>query len=223
MQNTLPSNNRHQYPNLRGLYAITDGSLLSHNKLKDTVEQAILGGAQVIQYRDKQSAPQTRKQQALELVTLCNAHQVPCIINDDIELAKAVNAHGIHIGKDDNTIKETRNFLGHDALIGVSCYNSLELAQIAETGGADYVAFGSFYSSSTKPQAVKADLKLLQEAKNQIKIPVVAIGGITPGNAAALINAGADMLAVINAIFGQPDVYRASKQFADLFNQDTLE
>ena len=218
MQNPVPSSNRHPYPNLRGLYAITDSSLLSHNKLKDAVEQAILGGAQVIQYRDKQSAPQNRKQQALDLVTLCNAHQIQCIINDDIELAKAVNAHGIHIGKDDVTIKEARNLLGNDALIGVSCYNSLELAQAAEVGGADYVAFGSFYPSITKPQATSADIMLLQEAKNQIKIPVAAIGGITPENAATIIDAGADMLAVINAVFGQPNIRQASRKFADLFN-----
>ena len=218
MQNPVPSSNKHPYPNLRGLYAITDSSLLSHNKLKDAVEQAILGGAQVIQYRDKLSAPQTRKQQALELVTLCNTHQIPCIINDDIELAKAVHAHGIHIGKDDNTINEARNLLGHDALIGVSCYNSLELAQAAEAEGADYVAFGSFYPSPTKPQAASANISLLQDAKDQIKIPVVAIGGITPENAATIIDAGADMLAVINAVFGQPDVCKESRQFADLFN-----
>ncbi len=217
MQNSLLSSSKHQHPNLRGLYAITDSSLLSHNKLGDAVEQAILGGAQVIQYRDKQSDPQARKQQALELVTLCNTHQVPCIINDDIELAKEVNADGVHIGADDGSIDEARNHLGHEALIGVSCYNSIELAQAAETGGADYVAFGSFYSSSTKPQAVSAGLKLLQDATKQIKIPVVAIGGITPENGAALINAGADMLAVINAEFGQPNIRKASKQFADLF------
>lgn len=218
MQNPTPTSNRHLYPNLRGLYAITDSSLLSHNELKDAAEQAILGGAQVIQYRDKQSAPQTRKQQAMELVALCNTHHIQCIINDDIELAKAVNAHGVHIGKDDVTIKEARNHLGQDALIGVSCYNSLEFAQAAEAEGADYVAFGSFYPSSTKPQAASADIRLLQDARNQIKIPVVAIGGITPENAVTLINAGADMLAVINAVFGQPDVHQASRQFADLFN-----
>lgn len=217
MQSSLLSKNEHKYSNLRGLYAITDNALLPQDRLVKAVEQAIMGGALVIQYRDKNSAPETRIELASELAELCAAHQTIFIINDDVKLAKKVGADGVHLGKGDMSIKEARKHLGDQALIGISCYNSLAQAHEAQKSGADYVAFGSFYSSPTKPDAVKADLRLLQEARQQLKIPLVAIGGITPDNGATLIDAGADMIAVIHAVFGQADITQASKRIAALF------
>jgi thiamine-phosphate pyrophosphorylase len=223
MQSSLPSKNEHKHSNLRGLYAITDSTLLPQGHLVKAVEEAIKGGACAIQYRDKNASAHIRKQQALELSGLCKSYQTPLIINDDIGLAKEVGATGVHLGNDDATIHEARKLLGNHALIGISCYNSLEQAYAAEAAGANYIAFGSFYSSPTKPDAVKADLSLLQEAKRQLKIPLVAIGGITIDNGAALINAGADMIAVINAVFGQTEIEKACRGFSDLFSENKLE
>lgn len=222
MKSSLLSINEHRHPNLRGLYAITDGTLLPQDRLTKAVEEAIEGGARVIQYRNKGSAQKVRTKQALELAKLCKSYQIPLIINDDIVLAKEVCAEGVHLGKDDITIDEARKFLGIHALIGISCYNSLEQAHAAEAAGANYIAFGSFYSSSTKPGAIKANTELLQQAKKKIGIPIVAIGGITAENGVNLIHAGADMLAVIHAIFGQTDIMQASKRIADLFTEDKL-
>lgn len=223
MQSSLLSKNEHKHSNLRGLYAITDSTLLPQGHLVKAVEEAIKGGACVIQYRDKSASAHIRKQQALELSELCKSYQIPFIINDNIELAKEVGATGVHLGKNDVTIEEARKLLGNHALIGISCYNSLEQARAAEAAGASYIAFGSFYSSPTKPDAVKADLYLLQEAKRKLKIPLVAIGGITIDNGTSLIEAGADMLAVINAVFGQTEIEKACRGFSHLFAKNKLE
>ena len=222
MHNSLLSKNEHKYSNLRGLYAITDSTLLPQDRLIKAVEQAIKGGSNIIQYRDKDSTSKVRMEQALELAKLCETYQTTFIINDDIELAKKVGADGVHLGKDDASLKEARKYLGSQSIIGVSCYNSLEQAHEAQKSGADYIAFGSFYSSPTKPDAVEASLELLHEAKRQLRIPLVAIGGITPDNGAALIDAGANMLAVIHAVFGQDDIMQASERFADLFIENNF-
>jgi len=198
---------------LHGLYAITSPT----QNLVAAVSDAIRGGAQVIQYRDKHSTPTERLNQANQLVQLCQSHQVPLIINDDLELAAKVDADGVHLGKDDTDIKSTRKRLGTDAIIGVSCYNQLDLAISAQEQGADYVAFGSFFPSTTKPNAIRANLDLLLKAREAIKIPIVAIGGITPENGPALIASGADMLAVISGLFQQPDIIQATMNYANLF------
>ncbi len=201
---------------LSGLYAITTPS----QYLPQQVEAAIAGGARVIQYRDKSSHQSLRFQQARQLSLICRAAKIPLIINDDVELAARVSAAGVHLGRDDIALKNARGDLGDDAIIGVSCYNDFDLAVQAQQLGADYIAFGSFFASPTKPLAAKADRALLQRAKQELEIPVVAIGGITPDNGKLLIEAGADMLAVISALFTQADVEQASRSFAQLFSEE---
>ena len=201
----------------RGLYAITDTALLADSVLVERVGQAIRGGATVIQYRDKQLPDESRRHQADALAALCSSHGVPLIINDDVALAAAVGAAGVHLGENDADLQAARRQLGTDAIIGVSCYNRLELALQAAASGADYVAFGRFFPSSTKPGAVQALPALLTEARQVLDIPVVAIGGITPENGRALVSAGAGLLAVIHGIFGQQDIEAAARRYSALF------
>ena len=201
---------------LRGLYVITDEKLIPHNRFTETVEQALLGGASIIQYRDKSSDPVKRTQQAIALKALCDRYQAILIINDDIELALRIDADGVHLGKEDATLASTRQQLGNK-IIGASCYNQFDLAVSAEKNGADYIAFGSFFPSSTKPEAVRADSALLAMAKKKLKIPVCAIGGITLEQAPSLILSGADMIAVITDVLNSNDIEYRSKQFATLF------
>lgn len=201
----------------RGLYAITDNKLIPSDQLIEAVAFAIQGGAMMIQYRNKSGDESQRQWEAQDLVNLCRPLGVPLIINDDVQLAQLVRAHGVHLGKEDPHIAEARTALGPNAIIGVSCYNELERAIAAEQAGADYVAFGSFFPSTTKPNAARAELALLHAAKQRLKIPVVAIGGITAENGAPLIAAGADLLAVINDVFGQSDIRAAAERIARLF------
>jgi thiamine-phosphate pyrophosphorylase len=200
----------------RGLYAIADTGLIGSD-LMDRVAQAIQGGASVVQYRSKEPDPLCCSEDARALLALCRRHGVPLIINDDVALAEIVGADGVHVGRDDASLAEARAVLGPRALIGVSCYNSLERALEAQAAGADYVAFGRFFASLTKPNAVSADLSLLREVRKKISIPIVAIGGITPENGRALIEAGADMLAVIHGLFGHPNVTYAASCYTKLF------
>ena len=203
----------------RGLYAITDADLIPADRLLTTVEQAILGGARLLQYRDKSDSIPRRRQQARALNELCRAHAVPLLINDDAALAAEVGAAGVHLGKDDMDLATARRLLGAGAIIGISCYNRLELALAAAKAGADYVAFGSFFPSLIKPTEVRADPDLLRQAKALLPLPVVAIGGITPANGKALIAAGADYLAVIGGVFGQADSRAAAQAYTRLFEE----
>ncbi|HID44133.1 MAG TPA: thiamine phosphate synthase [Chromatiaceae bacterium] len=201
---------------LAGLYAITvDG--VQGDTLYSQVEAALSGGARILQYRDKSTDNQRRLNEALQLLTLCRQHQATFIINDDIDLCLQCGAHGVHLGKNDTHYSSARNRLGADRIIGVSCYNDLQLAQAATRDGADYVAFGAIYPSTTKPLTVAAGLTLLREAKRQLSLPVVAIGGITPENALPVIQAGADMVAMIQGLFGQTDIQLAARNTRLLF------
>ena len=203
---------------LHGLYAITDESLMPETNFLDKAEQALLGGARLLQYRDKGNDKTKRLQQASALKQYCQHHGALLIINDDIDLALQVQADGIHLGEDDAAIDEARHALGSKAIIGVSCYNQVELALQAEAAGADYVAFGAFFTSPTKPNARVATLELLQTAKQQLQIPVCAIGGITTGNASKLVEHGADMVAVISDLFSSDDIRTSASQIARLFS-----
>lgn len=198
---------------IAGLYAITP-ECMDTPALECRVAAALAGGAAVVQYRSKSR----KREQALAIKALCNKHSVPFIVNDDIGLALECGADGVHIGADDGPVREARERLGN-GILGVSCYDSLDLAIEAEKLGADYVAFGSFYPSSTKPGAVRANRELLQMAKLSIKIPVVAIGGITPENGAGFVASGADALAVITALFDEPDIRIAAERFSKLFSK----
>ncbi|MET0013456.1 MAG: thiamine phosphate synthase [Sedimenticola sp.] len=204
---------------LKGLYAITDSTLAANSSIIDQVAQALAGGARVIQYRDKSGDDQKRLAEAGALLTLCRQHHAPLIINDDVELAARIGADGVHLGKDDPDIQAARTRLGKQAIIGISCYNQFDRASIAQEAGADYIAFGRFFNSTVKPDAVQAQPDLLRRAKRELELPTVAIGGITPENGGALIEAGADMLAVIHGVFGQPDIRAACERFNELFRQ----
>jgi thiamine-phosphate pyrophosphorylase len=201
-----------------GLYAITDGGLLTRGTLIEQVSLAIDGGAVLIQYRDKHLPREIRGRQAQALASLCHERDIPLIINDDIELAASCGAAGVHLGHDDVPVSQARRRLGPRAIIGVSCYNQLERAHTAAGMGASYVAFGRFFPSNTKPGAVQALPALLTQARREIKLPIVAIGGITPENGGGLIHAGADLLAVIHGVFGQPDISAAARRYASLFD-----
>lgn len=200
-----------------GLYAITDSRLIPVAALLDAVAEAIAGGARLIQYRDKQQSMSERKHAASRLVRLCDRQGVPLIINDDVELACEVGAAGVHLGQDDASINQARQRLGAEAIIGASCYNQLENAVAAARAGASYIAFGRFYPSQSKPDAVQADSSLLQRARAQLDLPIAVIGGITPENGRQLVEAGANFLAVIHGVFGQADIEAAARQYADCF------
>jgi thiamine-phosphate pyrophosphorylase len=188
----------------RGLYAITQ-TQNNQNKFKsvdalfEAVAAVIRGGAVVVQYRDKN--PTDAPLVARELVKICHQHNIPLIINDDIGLAIISKADGVHLGKDDGKIIEAKKRLGDAAIIGVSCYNSIERALVAQSLGASYIAFGRFFPSSSKPLAASASIGTLRKAKEVIHLPIVAIGGILPENGGQLLAAGADLLAVIGGIF----------------------
>ena len=204
-------------PACRGLYAITDALLIPDERLTTAVEQAILGGARLIQYRDKSHDAARRLTQAAALNALCQRHAVPLIVNDDVELATQVGAAGVHVGKDDPAFAIARAHLGQNAIIGVSCYDRLDLALEAARAGADYIAFGAFFPSPTKPTETRASIALLRKARAALSIPIVAIGGITPDNAPLLLDVGADALAVVSGVFGQPDIQAAARRYANLF------
>lgn len=203
-------------PRIAGLYAIADSAYLKD--FVPAVTAALLGGARVIQYRDKTNDSTQREAIARTLNALCRERGVPFLINDDVRLAGTIEAAGVHIGRDDTDLAAARAALGAHAIIGVSCYNELARAQAAQAAGADYVAFGRFFASRTKPQAQQTAPELLRAARGVLKIPIVAIGGITPENGGLLIEAGADALAVIEGVFGQPDVCAAAEHYARLFN-----
>lgn len=202
----------------RGLYVITDATLAADVGVVEQVRGALAGGARIIQYRDKGTDRARRVREARALQALCVSCDAPLIVNDDIELAAAVGAAGVHLGRDDPAIGTARRRLGGAAIIGVSCYDDFSRALAARSAGADYVAFGSFFPSPTKPRAVRAGIGLLERARAELHLPVVAIGGITPENGRELLAAGADMLAVIHGVFGQPDVAAAARRYARLFD-----
>jgi len=204
----------------RGLYAITDNQLIPPGELAQRVSLAIAGGASVIQYRNKGSTASSDLDEIVSLAGICRAHGIPLIVNDDVELAAAVGAAGVHLGRDDASLQDARARLGRGAIIGISCYNDLERARQAAQAGADYVAFGRFYPSSSKPHAVLAEPGLLTRAANELEIPLVAIGGITPANGKALLTAGASLLAAIHGVFGQPDTEAAARRYAALFQDE---
>jgi thiamine-phosphate pyrophosphorylase len=202
---------------IRGLYAIADSGYLDCEAMAPAVRGVLAGGAHVVQFRDKRATPAQRLATAHELNRLCRDQGVPFLINDDLALAAEVGAAGVHLGRDDPDIATARRRLGPGAIIGVSCYNELGRAQAAQAAGADYVAFGRFFPSRTKPHAVQATTELLRTARSALRLPIVAIGGITPDNGASLIDAGADALAVIEGLFGEADIGAAAERYARLF------
>lgn len=200
---------------VRGLYAITPDETDTAELLRK-VRLALLGGARVVQYRNKVAGAALRLEQAIALCGLTREFAVPLIVNDDALLAQQAGADGVHLGGTDGSVADARALLGNSKLIGVSCYNRLELAHEAVRQGADYVAFGSFFASGVKPDAVAATLDLLQQARRELTVPIVAIGGITPQNSTQLLEPGANALAVISAVFAATDIQEAARQFSAL-------
>ena len=198
---------------ISGLYAITDSTLTPPTTLLDQVAEAINGGAKVIQYREKHAPRSEKHNMALALRALTSFTKTILIINDDVELAKAVDADGVHVGKEDASLAHARQQLGATKIIGCSCYQSLDMAITAATNGADYVAFGAVFPSTTKPDAAHADLAIIRSAKQHLSIPVVAIGGITADNVHAVWSAGADSVAVITGLFSAPDICAQARKF----------
>jgi len=209
---------------LSGLYAITDESLMPINDFQTMAEAALSSGVKIIQYRDKSHDCDKRMKQANQLKILCDKHNAILIINDDIELTIKSNADGIHLGKDDTSINEARKRLGPNKIIGVSCYNKTNLAEQAIKNGADYIAFGSFFGSSIKPDAPKADAKLIATIKEHYDTPICCIGGITTNNCHTLLSESADMLAVISELFSSPkisDIQKKCAQFLSAFDSNS--
>ena len=201
----------------RGLYAITAAADTDPHRLAARVGVAIDGGAAMIQYRAKDRGDDERHTATTLLLDLCRARRVPLIVNDDPALAADVGADGVHVGRDDGDVRSARRIVGDRCIVGVSCYDRLDLALAAAGEGASYVAFGSFFASPTKPHAVPAPIRLLSDAREKIDLPIVAIGGITAENGAALIDAGADFIAAIDGVFGGDDVEHAARGYAALF------
>ncbi|MFY9260038.1 MAG: thiamine phosphate synthase [Gallionella sp.] len=200
---------------INGLYAITHDTLDTADLLHKT-RQVLQGGARVLQYRNKLADTKLQFTQAAALRELTLAFRCLFIVNDDVELALRVDADGVHLGGEDGSVAAARAIVGDHKIIGVSCYNRLSLAQQAVQEGANYVAFGSFFASQVKPHAPVASLDLLQQARRELTLPIVAIGGITLENAPSLFAAGADAVAVISAVFAVPDGETAARQFAAL-------
>ena len=175
------------------VYAITDPELLPGEKLFSGVNEALRAGISTVQFRDKSAGRQAREAIAARLQALCEHYQAQLIINDDVDLAAEIGAAGVHLGRSDDTIERARKRLGKQAIIGATCHDSLGWAKAAVDAGADYVAFGRFYPSTTKPDASNASLDILGQAKQALSLPVVAIGGVTDANAKTLFQAGADV------------------------------
>ena len=201
-----------------GLYAVTAAADTDPARLAARVDAAIDGGAVMIQYRAKDRTNRDRHTTAALLLDTCRARRVPLIVNDDPALTAGIGADGVHVGRDDGDARSARRIVGDRCIVGVSCYDRLDSALAAADDGATYVAFGSFFASPTKPHAVPAPVRLLAEAREKIDLPIVAIGGITAGNGAVLVEAGADFLAAIDGVFGGEDVERAARGYAALFS-----
>lgn len=200
----------------RGLYAVTPDEP-DTARLLGKVRAALEGGIAVLQYRHKGASAALRREQAAQLLPLCRAAKVPLIINDDMELACAIEADGAHLGGEDGDLAAARAHLGPHKLLGSSCYGSIERALAAKVLGADHIAFGAMFPSLTKPHAKQPPIEIFTQARERVGLPAVAIGGITLENAPKLIAAGAHAIAVITALFDAPDITARAREFNRLF------
>jgi len=203
---------------LRGLYAITpDDHLLP--RLSALVSSALAGGVKFVQYRNKFAPAALRRAQAAELLRVCRAADARLIINDDVWLAIEIGADGVHLGRDDGDIRTARQALGAKRILGVSCYDDFDRAQAAVEAGADYIGVGSVFASKTKPDATRVSLQALARAKNELGVPVAAIGGITIDNVGQVIEAGADMVAVVTDLFNTMNIQERAAAYQKLFEE----
>ena len=202
---------------IKGLYAITP-DMADLNTLIQKTQLAIEGGAFMVQYRSKIHDRDVKMQQCAAILRLCRDYKVPCIVNDDVDMCRNLEADGVHLGEKDDNIAEVRALLGEDAIIGSSCYDQLDRAKIAQKEGANYVAFGAVFPTLTKPHAPRATLALLREAKLEIHIPIIAIGGITVNNAHDVIETGVDAIAVITSLYEAKSIKETAETLSLMFH-----
>ena len=186
------------------IYAISDDILMPENLALEYVREILECGVKFFQFRSKKAVK--NENLASEILNLCEKFGAKFIVNDDVKFAKKIGAKAVHLGKDDENIKEAFEILGEDAYVGVSCYNDISLAINAAKNGASYVAFGSIFTSSTKPNAPKCGLEVVKEAKQILDLPVCVIGGINETNIGSLSHAKPDLIAVISAIYKNGDI-----------------
>lgn len=195
------------------LYAITDEKLTPIDTMFTQAEKALIGGVKYVQLRDKTKTYKESLESALKLKDLCDKYSAYFIVNDNVKLAKESNAHGVHIGESDDDVKAAKDILGDGAIIGASCYGSVERALAAVKNGATYAAFGSMFASPTKPHSKVVALDVLTEAKKILNVPICAIGGIEVSNVKSIFSAGADMAAVISGLWNSEDITQRARQF----------
>lgn len=203
---------------MNGLYIVTP-DWEDTIKLLAVTEQALLGGASIVQYRNKIAGPALRRVQASQLQAMCRSYQRPFIINDFVELCIDLDADGVHVGGMDSPIDVIRAVLGPNKIVGASCYGSMELAHSACAAGASYVAFGGFYSSRVKKYPLTTTPDIIQQAKRALPVPVAVIGGMTPDNAAPLVSSGADLVAAISSVYVTENPCEAAQAFVSLFEK----
>jgi thiamine-phosphate pyrophosphorylase len=201
---------------MRGLYLVTP-NWDDTERLQACTEQALLAGATLVQYRHKDASPQLRLEQARALLALCRRHGRPLVINDHVALCREIDADGVHVGATDARIEQVRAQLGPGKIVGASCYGDLELARGAQGAGASYVAFGGFYPSVVKVYPVTTPHAIVEQAKAELALPLVVIGGMTAANAAPLVARGADMVAAISSVYLASDPGQAVRAFTALF------
>ena len=201
---------------MKGLYIVTP-DWDDTQKLLDTTEMALRGGAALVQYRHKTADETLRREQAERLLELCRRYQRPLIVNDHVDLCLALDAEGVHIGGADMSLAQVRAILGADKIVGASCYGDLQLARNAHRDGASYVAFGGFYPSRVKKYPVTTPGGIIGESKSEVPLPVIVIGGMTEENAAPLVARGADMVAAISSVYSAADPETSARGFARLF------
>ncbi len=203
---------------MRGLYLVTP-NWDDTARMLDITAAALDAGAALVQYRHKDASPELRREQGAALQALCRRYARPFIVNDHLDLCLTLGADGLHVGGTDMSVAAARAALGPDKIVGASCYGDLALAHAAWKAGASYIAFGGFYPSPVKRYSFTTAPSVVAEARTQIDLPVVVIGGMTPDNAAPLVNLGADMVAAITSIYGADDPGAATRRFDALFAQ----
>lgn len=201
---------------MRGLYLVTP-NWNDTERLLAATEAALRGGAALVQYRHKEADAVLRIEQAAPLLALCRRHGTPLVINDHLDLCMHLDADGVHVGGTDIAVDHARRLLGADKIVGASCYGELALARSAQAAGASYAAFGGFYPSPVKKYTFVTEPALLTEARAELTLPLVVIGGMTPANAAPLVARGADMVAAITSVYAEADPESAARRFSMLF------
>lgn len=201
---------------ISGPYAITP-DLNQTNDLLNKTRQVLEGGVKLVQYRNKSANESLRREQAKLLLSLCREYNALLIINDHLEIAIEIDADGVHVGKNDVSVSAAKNQLGQNKIVGTSCYNQLDLAMQAQKDGADYIAFGAFFSSLTKPNAVSVSISLVNQAQKALSIPIVGIGGIQLTNARTVIQSGCAAIAVCHDLFQAENIKATAEHYVQLF------